>query len=321
MNQHLTITTLLLILFSSCVSQQNIQWKTGTTAATIQLPDDAKTMVVLNRVRLSYPFSGTDISANTPEFMRSCLNSFKNQIRRQQFLSASSTRENYTINANGAFPDTLTLSEVKSIGMGSDVVASLEMLDQKTRDSYAVEIRRENLGNNVYREIDYFIGKRTIDVKVGWRLYQTSSGIIIDEWEQSKSYTYEAESTVRTRATSLLNLNYKKELSNLGVTFGRQYAQRISPTQHFISRSIYTSSNAYLENGARAALQEKWDEAEEIWLEGTVQETKRKKRAYLYHNLAINEERKGDINKAREYAKLAANQHPVGVKTQSIVGF
>ena len=48
---------------------------------------------------------------------------------------------------------------------------------------------------------------------------------------------------------------------------------------------------------------------------------KRKKLAYLYHNLAINEERKGNIEKAREYARLAANQHPVGVKTQSKVGF
>jgi hypothetical protein len=77
----------------------------------------------------------------------------------------------------------------------------------------------------------------------------------------------------------------------------------------------------YLENGAKAAAQEKWDQAQNTWLEGVEFEVKRKKLAYLYHNLAINEERKGNTNKAREYARLAANQHPVGVKTQSIVGF
>ena len=59
----------------------------------------------------------------------------------------------------------------------------------------------------------------------------------------------------------------------------------------------------------------------DIWLEGLEHEVTRKKLAYLYHNLAINEERQGNIEKAREYARLAANQHPVGVKTQSKVGF
>ena len=108
---------------------------------------------------------------------------------------------------------------------------------------------------------------------------------------------------------------------NLGAELGRQYAQRISPTKHLRTRNIFASGNIYLENGARAASQEKWDDAQDIWLEGLEHEVKRKKLAYLYHNLAINEERQGNIEKAREYARLAANQHTVGVKTQSKVGF
>jgi hypothetical protein len=253
--------------------------------------------------------------------MVACINNFKNQVRRQKFMSVSHTQEKYKKRANGQFPDTLTSNEIKSSGIGSDIIASLEMLDQKINDTYTIDIRRENLGNNIYKEVDYIIGKRTIDVKTGWRLYDVKSGTLIDEWEQNKNYFYEAESLDRARATSLLNNNYKRELYSLGADLGRQYAQRISPTKHLRTRNIYASGNIYLENGARAATQEKWDDAQDIWLEGLEHEVKRKKLAYLYHNLAINEERQGNIEKAREYARLAANQHPLGVKTQSKVGF
>ncbi|MDG1046255.1 MAG: DUF6340 family protein [Bacteroidia bacterium] len=312
---------ILLATMSSCVTQQRINWETGVTEATIELPPETKSVSVLNRVRLAYSFNNTGLNPNLPDFMVACINNFKNQVRRQKFMSVSHTQEKYKKRANGQFPDTLTSNEIKSSGIGSDIIASLEMLDQKINDTYTIDIRLENLGNNIYKEVDYIIGKRTIDVKTGWRLYDVKSGTLIDEWEQNKNYFYEAESLDRARATSLLNNNYKRELYSLGADLGRQYAQRISPTKHLRTRNIYASGNIYLENGARAATQEKWDDAQDIWLEGLEHEVKRKKLAYLYHNLAINEERQGNIEKAREYARLAANQHPLGVKTQSKVGF
>jgi hypothetical protein len=41
----------------------------------------------------------------------------------------------------------------------------------------------------------------------------------------------------------------------------------------------------------------------------------------LLHNLAINQERQGNTDEAKRLAAKAADQHPIGVKTQSIVGF
>ena len=308
-------------IMSSCVTQQKISWETGVTEATIKLPSETKSIGVLNRVRLGYSFNNTGLNPNIPDFIVACINNFKNQVRRQKFLSVSNTQEKYKKKADGQFPDTLNSNEIISSGIGNDIIASLEMLDQKISDTYTIDIRRENLGNNTYKEVDYIIGKRTIEVKTGWRLYNAKSGTLIDQWAQNKTYFYEAESIDRSRATLLLNSNYRREMANLGAELGRQYAQRISPTKHLRTRNIYASGNLYLENGARAAAQEKWKDAKETWLEGIEYEVKRKKLAYLYHNLAINEERKGNIEKAREYARLAANQHPVGVKTQSKVGF
>ena len=40
----------------------------------------------------------------------------------------------------------------------------------------------------------------------------------------------------------------------------------------------------------------------------------------LFHNLAINEVRKGDQKQAEEYADRAAKLHPLGVNTQNEIG-
>ncbi|MFT4827059.1 MAG: hypothetical protein ACI96L_000343, partial [Paracoccaceae bacterium] len=39
------------------------------------------------------------------------------------------------------------------------------------------------------------------------------------------------------------------------------------------------------------------------------------------HNLAINQEQMGNNTEARRLAAKAASEHPIGAKTQSIVGF
>jgi hypothetical protein len=205
--------------------------------------------------------------------------------------------------------------------MGSDLVISLEKFGQRIEDSYTLEIRKQNLGNSTFREVDYYIGKRKIDVQLGWRLYDTKTGVVIDEWEENDNYFYESEGLTRVRATQLLNANYRREMQNLGNSYGRRYASRISPTSHRQTVALYSAGNDALVEGIQAVRNEQWSEAQHIWERGLKQEVKRKKRAMLLHNLAINQEQQGNNSEARRLAARAANEHPLGAKTQSIVGF
>ncbi|MDA8886565.1 DUF6340 family protein [Bacteroidia bacterium] len=315
---------ILVVILGSCKSTQKISWNTGVTEATVKLPAGASKATLLNRVRIAYPYNNTKstvLNPNVNEIMNGAINGLRRQIRNQKFLSIFSESSDFKSIANGKFPAALTPSNVSQVGMGSEVLVSLEMLDQAMNDSYTIEIRRENLGNNVYREVDYYVGKRNINLKLGWRLYDVKTGAIIDQWEQQENYFYEAESRERIRATNLLNSNYRTELLNLGTRYGSRYAGRISPTAHLSTREIYSAGNEYLVSGIKAVRTENWEEAEKQWLRGIKKETKTKKLAMLYHNLAMNEDRKGNNPQAREYAKLAANQHPLGIKTQSVVGF
>ncbi|PCJ66857.1 MAG: hypothetical protein COA58_05240 [Bacteroidetes bacterium] len=315
---------ILALFLASCASTQQLSWKTGVSDATIKLPDGAKNLSFLNRVRLTYPYNQTNstvLNPNIKDVMNGAVNGFRNQIKSQRFLTFFTSSDEFKHTANGTFPSKIGKTEITRVAPGSDVLVSLEMFDQTINDDYTIEIRRVNLGNSTYREVDYYIGKRTVNLKLGWRMYDSKTGELLDEWKQEEKYFYEAESLERIRATNILNSNYKRELTNLGVRYGSLYASRVSPTAHTRSQKFYSDGNDYLKKGISKARAEQWDEAEKIWLQGAQRETKRKKKAMLYHNLAINEERKGDNPKAREYAKLAANQHPIGVETQSIVGF
>jgi tetratricopeptide (TPR) repeat protein len=249
------------------------------------------------------------------------LRGFRKQVTDQKYLTIFSTLTEMTKNADGTYAPALTTEMVKQLGMGSDILVSLAMMDQKINDTYTVEIRRESMGSNVYREVDYFIGKRTVDIQFGWRVYDVKTGLLIDEYSQKEAYFYEAVSKVRLQATAILNNNFVTELSNLGYKYGAQYAARISPTTLRARREIYDTGSDALKRGAISAKAENWEEAAKAWQNAVIQEKKAKSKAKLYHNLAVNEERLGNMPKAREYAKLAAQLHPLGVKTQSMMAY
>jgi len=314
---------ILLVLFSACSSTQQVSYVTGVSDATITLPEGARNVTLLNRVRLGYPYnrSTTVLDPNNPDLLNAAFNTLRSSIKNQSYLRIFSESSSFNQNANGTFPTALSISDLKQVGMGSDMVIALEKFDQRIVDAYTVDIRRENLGNSTYREVDFYIGKRTISVSLGWKLYNTKTGQIIDTWEEQDDYFYESESRTRARATQLLNINYPREMQNLGIRYGSRYASRISPTEYRNTAPLYSDGNEALQKGILAVRGENWDEAQTIWERGVRREVKRRKKAMLLHNLAINQQRLGNTDEARRIAAQAADTHPLGVETQSIVGF
>ncbi len=314
---------LLLTILSACASTQQVSYVTGVSQATIELPAGARNVTLLNRVRLGYPYnrSTTVLDPNNPDVLNAAFNTLRSSIKNQSYLRIFSESSSYQQNANGTFPPALSATDLKQVGMGSDLVIALEKFGQNITDSYTIDIRRENLGNNTYRELDFYVGKREINVSLGWKLYDTKTGAIVDTWEENDTYFYESEARTRARATQLLNINYRREMQNLGITYGRRYAARISPTEYRRNAPLYSDGNEALQKGILTVRSENWDEAEAIWERGLKREQKRRKRAMLLHNLAINQERKGNTDEARRLAAQAAEEHPLGVKTQGLVGF
>lgn len=322
--RYIFIIAVILLFANGCTSTQNISWEVSQTDAEIQLPANARTITLVNRIRLDYPYNQTNstvLNPNVPNVMQNALSGVRNQIRSQGFLQVNRTSEIYKLSAPKTFPDLLSPTQIKTAAQGSDLVLCLSMLQQSIVDDYKVEIRRVDLGNNIYKEVDMYIGRRNIPVKLGWRLYDAKTGKLIDQWSKEENYFYEAESRERIRTTNLLNANYQRELNNLGSYFGQLYGTRISPISHRRSLPLYTDGSDYIRKGYLAAISEDWSGAINDWTSGLSKETKAKKKAMLYHNLAVASERLGQNAQARNYAQKAANLHPLGVETQSRVGF
>lgn len=314
---------LAVIVFSGCISTQRVSYVSGVSETDVTLPEGTKNVTLLNRVRLAYPYdlSSTILDPNNPTVLNKASNEIKRQLRTQSTLSIYNESSSFRHNADGDFPAELTILEAQQVGAGSDLIVSIEKFGQHIADKYTIEIRRQNLGNNVYRDMDLYIGKREIRLSLGCKLYHTKTGAVIDTWQRQETYFYEAEALTRQRVTQLLNINYSRELQNLGFKYGHQFALRIAPTEYKNTVEIYDKGNENLEKAMTAVQLKNWAAAQELWEQGLQYEKNRRKRAMLLHNLAINEKRLGHTDKARSIALRAAEQHPLGVKTQSFVGF
>jgi tetratricopeptide (TPR) repeat protein len=316
--------TTITILLSAC-SMQRVSYQTGTSETQMTLPDNNKSVVIINRVRVPnmFQFDNGYATSNSPFAINGAISGLRGELNRRKYFTISANTSTHIKTADGIYPDSLDKSALHGITRTSDIAVSLEMFGQNIRDDYTIEIRKERIADRVYKEVDYYVGRRTIQLTMGWRLYSTVTGEMLDEQTFTDNYYYEGEALSRMAATQLLENNFRREMTNLGAKYGREYAAKISPINFYTYREIYDKGNSFLEKGSVSVRAENWEEAEEIWSKGIkgVGESNRKKLAKLYHNLAVASERKGDLEQAKEYAKLAANQHPIGVKTQSIMGY
>ena len=313
----------LALFLAACASTQRVSWETGTSNGIITLPDGTKNVALLSRVNLSYPPTDPDELrqyTNHPDAVHGLLTGFYNEIYNRRYLNFIGTFYNFQTKANGQFPKGLDLTQVQAASNSADILVSLEMVDQWFEDKYTIDIRKKKMGDNLFSEEDYVIGRRTIKVIAGWKVYNGVTGEVLDSFRTEEDHFYEAEDLERIRVTELLNQNFNRELKNIGLRLGYAYGVRVSPKTHSETRVIYNTGSQDLEDAGMKIRDEKWDEAAEIWKTAVENEKRLKVKAMLYHNLAIYEERRGNIDQAREYAKLAANHHKLGQSTMRVIG-
>jgi hypothetical protein len=301
-----------------------VSWPAGFSEGTITLPENTESVAVVNRTKLTYmpPLpDATKIYPNRLETSEGLITGFYNEVYNRHFLTYKGTSYQFQDVATDSFLPRLEQSQIQSVSKSADILVSLEMLHQFYEDQYVVEIRKQKAEGDTYREVDYIVGKRKMHLTAGWRVYNTKTGELVDSFVSVEDYTYEAEDVDRPKVTELLDKNLARELRNMGLRLGHAYAAKVSPTKHFTYRNIYDRGSDELEMAAAKVRDDKWEEAAEIWESALETEGNKKRKAMLYHNLAMYKERSGDQEAAKKYAKLAANHHKLGAQTQQQVGF
>ena len=213
-----------------------------------------------------------------------------------------------TKTANNMAPP-LPWSEIESIcdRYGADAVLAIEQYDsdaivstrsfqEKYKDKEGVQQTRTR-----YKAI------ATLNVTIGWRLYDPSTKIIEDEFSVHLDENYSAEGDQERQARSNLPDPVRRSF-DLSYKAGQRYGMRIAPVWVTVSRSFFTKGKGIhketMQNAARLADAGNWDQASEVWTD-LVSSADEKTAGRAAHNLAVSSERLGRLEEAVDWAEKA----------------
>jgi tetratricopeptide (TPR) repeat protein len=142
-------------------------------------------------------------------------------------------------------------------------------------------------------------------VKIGFRFYDLANRSIIDEYMFTHRMNWDAGGG--TLLETVGSIMWKNDaIRKASYDAGYTYAQRISPSWYYITRRYFRRSkgNDDLAEGARMMEANDWDHAVEA-LNRALENGRRKTKGRACHNLAVVYEILGDLEQAREYARMA----------------
>lgn len=203
----------------------------------------------------------------------------------------------------------LPWSEVERIcnSVGADALVVIESYDSDYFSSTTQRERKkkDDDGNEIIEK--YWESDANLNIRIGWRIYDPSKRILIDEFTVNAGENYGGRGDTEEEALRRLpnTLNASRNIS-LGV--GGTYAERIAPVFILINRSIYNSGKKPFKTDMKQARDYvrvgNWDNAADIW-NAVSNDADPKTAAKACVNLAIAYERVGDFENAVKYTERA----------------
>lgn len=209
------------------------------------------------------------------------------------------------------FPAALKWSDVESLCRSNDsrLLFSMEVYDTDTKVAYSTQKVNQNtpLGNI---PIMRHTASVTTVIKTGWRIYDPSQKIILDEFRMTNQVTNTGSGLTPINALAAV-LNREQAVLNLSRNLGEWYAERLLEHQIRVWRTYYKAGSPQLKMAKRRAQVNDWEGASELWMKDMTSAQKRKVLGRATFNMAIYEEVSGNLDKALEYAKKAYGDYNI----------
>ena len=216
--------------------------------------------------------------------------------------------------AGNNLPAPLPWNEVERIcaDYGAHAVVTIESFDSDNSNSARrVETKRKDKNGKQYIDVSYQAQQRT-GVRIGWRLYDPSTKIIIDEYT-TDDYLEKSASGSTERA-ALGNLPSQVSVTrSVAFNVGREYGARIAPIYVQVSRQYYAKAKGYksdFQQAARFLKSREYEKAAAIWkkIEATAADNKKAAGRAAY-NMAVVSELNGNLDLALDWSKKAWNDY------------
>ncbi|MBK8425057.1 MAG: hypothetical protein IPL27_03300 [Lewinellaceae bacterium] len=310
---------LLASLFSSCMKSTSL---TVLQPAQMTLPEHIATVAVVDRSKpsngwlnvLEGLFTGEAIGQDRRSREEAVRGLTDALTRTPRFTVKNTGIEMTGSKAGNNLPAPLEWREVERIcaDYGAHAVVTIESFDSdNSASARRVETKRKGKDGKQYIDVSYR-GQQRTGVRIGWRLYDPRTKIIVDEYT-TDDYL-EKTSTGSTERNALNNLPSQVSVTrSVAFAVGHEYGARIAPLYVAVSRQYYHKAKGYKTEMQQAAVflkNREYERAATIWkkIEATAGENKKAAGRAAY-NMAITAELNGNLDLALDWAKKASNDY------------
>lgn len=295
----------------SC-SSTNLMSLSVMEPAPVSIPSKIKSVSIVNRTGVSGETQTIDaihkaLSLESNELQetgaKASLHGLSDELmKNNRFTEVKSLNRELKTFGAGIFPSALQWDSVEKICRESntDALFALELFDTETKLNYAASPTQVNLGAINLPAIDHQVNMTTF-VKTGWRIYDPSTRIILDEFIIGRDISFSGSGINPAMAASAL-VGRKEAVTEVSNKAGEAYATRILPYWIRVSRDYFVAGNENFKTAQRKAQSGNWDGAAQIWS----QETKNKDgklAGRACYNMAIISEINGDLDGAIQWSQ------------------
>ncbi|MBL7780242.1 MAG: hypothetical protein JNM22_03425 [Saprospiraceae bacterium] len=322
MKHFLKLSCYLLLLagsLSSCMKSASL---TVLQPAQMTLPEHISTVAVVDRSKPSNGWLNVLEGLVTGEAIGQDRRSREEAVR--GLTDALTRTPRFTVKNTGIemegskagnnLPAPLAWKEVERIcsEYGAHAVVTIESFDSDNSNSARrVETKRKDKSGKQYIDVSYEARQRT-GVRIGWRLYDPRTKIIIDEYT-TDDYL-EKNATGTTERAAIGNLPSQVSVTRtVAFNVGHEYGARIAPLYVQVSRQYYGKAKGYKDDFKQAARYLKgreYERATTIWkkIEATAKDN-RKAAGRAAYNMAVASELNGNLDLALDWAQKAWNDY------------
>lgn len=314
-----TALLFLIIGLSSCMRSTSLR---VLQPAQMVLPEHITTVAMVDRSKPSNGWSNVLEGILTGEQIgqdRQCrqmaMNGLTNALTRTPRFQVKSTGIELTgSKAGGSMPRPLDWSEIDKIcsDYGVNAVVTIESFDSDNARSTrpVTETRKDKTGNKY--TVTTYESRMRANVRIGWRLYDPKSRIILDEYVTEDFLERTGRGDTERLAMNNLpsQLNVTRDVSfNVGI----EYGARIAPIYVNISRAYYGKAKGYkdqMRSASRYFVARDIEKASVLWKRVIATAGNNKKAAgRAAYNMAVASEVNGNLDLALEWAQKAWTEY------------
>jgi hypothetical protein len=288
--------------------------------APVSMPSNIKTVAVVDRSQASQATQGIDavhkaLALESKDLQKAgaqaSLNGLSDELtKNNRFTEVKPLKIDLRSYGAGVFPSALQWDSVDKICRESntDALFSLELFDTESKINYGATPANINVGIANLPAIEHHVNMTT-SVKTGWRIYDPSTRVILDEYVLGRDISSSGSGINPMVAASAL-AGRIEAVKDVSTQAGQAYAARILPYWIRVSRDYFVRGDDNFQIAMRKARSGNWDGAGEIWKQET-KNVQGKLAGRACYNMAIISEINGDLDGAIQWAQKSYEDYRI----------